>query len=409
LESIKIIAFTHANVDLDKIGLFHLDDDVRTDRLHYLKNLMGFKELMYLSTCNRVEFMFVCGKPVDEYFLHDFFRNFNPEWDKESIDFAAKSAKLMKGEDAIQHLFDVASSIDSLVIGEREIITQVRKAYEDSLEIGITGDTIRIAIQRTINAAKAVYTKTQIATKPVSVVSLAHKRLKDLQIGEDANYLVIGAGKTNTSMLKFLSKKGNTSFTIYNRTLENAEKLANLVHGEAKPLSELKNHSKHFDAIITCTNSMETIITDSVYETLLNGDDSKKIVVDLAIPGDFDTALTSKYNVKLIAVDDLKVQAEKNLAERAKEIQHCKVVLEEEFKEFKKAFKIRKVELAMKDVPSAVKAIKEKAYTEVFANDISQLDANSKEILDKVVNYLEKKYISVPMKMAREIIVKAKD
>lgn len=409
MESIKIIAFTHANVDLEKIGLFHLDDSVKKERLFYLKDNMGFKELMYLSTCNRVEFMFVCGKPITENFLYDFFLNFNPKWNTDEIAFAANSAKLMIGEEAVKHLFDVASSIDSLVIGEREIITQVRKAYEDSYGMGITGDTIRLAIQRTINAAKAVYTNTQIATKPVSVVSLAYKRLRDLQIKDDAHFLVIGSGKTNTSMLKFLSKKGNTNFTIYNRTLENAKKLVDLVGGVAKPLSELGTHDTHFDAIITCTNSSELIITDELYSKLLNGDDSKKIIVDLAIPGDFDMELVNKYNVKLIAVDDLKEQAESNLAERAKEIEHCKVVLKEEFEEFKKAFKIRKVELAMKDVPSAVKAIKEKAYSEVFANDISQLDANSKEILDKVVNYLEKKYISVPMKMARDIIVKSDD
>ena len=387
--------------------MFHLDDEVKESRLSNLKQNMGFKELMYLSTCNRVEFTVVCDKPIQDEFLTTFFKNFNPNWSEEEVEFACQSAHLMVGEQAVKHLFDVASSIDSLVIGEREIITQVRKAYEDSHQLGLTGDTIRLAIQRTINAAKAVYTKTRIATKPVSVVSLAYKRLRDLNIREDANYLVIGAGKTNTSMLKFISKKGNSNFTIYNRTLENAQKLVDLVGGKAKPLSELANHNNPFDVIITCTNSSETILTKEVYQKLIGSDSSKKIIVDLAIPGDFDTKLVNDFNVKLIAVDDLKAQADKNLAERAKEIQHCKLVLKEEFEEFKKAFKVRRVELAMKDVPSKVKEIKDRAYSEVFADEIEQLDDHAKDVLDRVVNYLEKKYISVPMKMAREIIVKA--
>ena len=95
--------------------------------------------------------------------------------------------------DAVRHLFKVASSIDSLVLGEREIITQVRTAYENCLEMGMTGDVLRLLIQKAIGAAKAVYTETDVATKPVSVVSLAYRKLKDLNLKLDARILVIGA------------------------------------------------------------------------------------------------------------------------------------------------------------------------------------------------------------------------
>jgi len=360
---------------------------------------------MYLSTCNRVEFVFTTQEDLTEDYLIQFFQAFNPNWDAKQISFATKNCSVLQGDEVVLHLFNVASSLDSLVIGEREIITQLRKAFEESKQMNLTGDIIRMAVERTINAAKAVYTRSDIATKPVSVVSLAYHKLKSLNINSNSKFLVVGAGKTNANMLRFLDKHGFNNFTIFNRTLEKAEWLAGNVNGTALPLTDLNDYQEEFDVIVTCTGSTNKIFTNEVYTKLLNNDTSKKIVIDLAVPNDFDRKLTETHNVQLIAVEDLKIIAEQNLKERAKEITKCDEILGEHFEEFKQAFHFRKVEVAMSAVPKKVKAIKEKAFTEVFAKELGQLDGESKEVLDKVVSYLEKKYISVPMKMAREILI----
>jgi len=361
---------------------------------------------MYLSTCNRVEFVFTTNENLTNAYLVKFFQAFNPDWDSKQISFATENCSILQGEEVVLHLFNVASSLDSLVIGEREIITQLRKAFEDSKQMNLTGDVIRMAIERTINAAKAVYTQSDIATKPVSVVSLAYHKLKSLNINSNSKFLVVGAGKTNANMLRFLDKHGFNNFTIFNRTLEKAEWLAGNVNGVALPLSDLSNYKGDFDVILTCTGSANKIFTKDVYSRLLDNDTSRKIVIDLAVPNDFDRQLTKQHNVQLIAVEDLKIIAEQNLKEREKEITKCNKILKEHFEDFKKAFHLRRVEIAMKAVPKTVKDIKEKAFTEVFAKELNQLDGESKEVLDKVVSYLEKKYISVPMKMAREILIK---
>jgi len=405
LNTVKVIALTHKAIELDQIGRFHIEDTDKESRLKALKNAVGLDELMYLSTCNRVEFLFTSEEGMSFEFLELFFKNFNPEWDQEQVEFAAKNCIQHEGEFAIKHLFEVASSLDSLVIGEREIITQLRKSYEDCQAMGLTGDCIRVAIQQTINAAKAVYTQSNIATKPVSVVSLAYHKLQATGINNDSRILVVGSGKTNTTMLKFLHKRGVTNYTIYNRTLENAKCLGDMVKGEIRALDTLQDHREPFDVLITCTGSSDAIITKEVYSKILNGDESNKIVVDLALPNDFDKALVDEFNIKLIAIEDLRLIADENLKARAKEICHCEEILADKFEEYKKAHRERQVELAMSTVPQTVKDIKERAYTEVFAKDLEELDENSKEVLDKVVAYLEKKYISVPMKMAREILL----
>jgi glutamyl-tRNA reductase len=237
------------------------------------------------------------------------------------------------------------------------------------------------------------------------VVSLAYRKLKDLNVKLDAKFLIIGSGVTNTSMAKYLKKHGFTNFVVFNRTLSNAEPLANELNGKALPLSDLKNYKNGFDVIVSCTGSSEYIITKEIYSSLVGNDKSKKVVIDLAVPNDLDEAILKNYEVNLISVNNLQEIAKKNLLEREKELSACEKIIEKNIEEFRQEFKERKLERAMSNVPKKVKEIREIAVNEVFAKDIQKLDEQSKETLDKVIAYLEKKYISVPMKMAREILI----
>jgi glutamyl-tRNA reductase len=127
--------------------------------------------------------------------------------------------------------------------------------------------------------------------------------------------------------------------------------------------------------------------------------------VDLAIPNDLDKSLLAKFKIRLIDVEKLKIEAEENLRERAKEVDRCRKIVDTFLLEFKEMYRIRQVELAMSRVPDKIKEIKDTAVNSVFAKDIDTLDEHSKEVLDKVISYLEKKYISVPMKMAKDILL----
>jgi len=405
LNTFKIIAFTHKTLQLSEVGKFHLDESLLENRLQTLKSNAQLSELMYLSTCNRVEFLLATSQDISPEFLHHFFAQFNPSWEKEEIDFACNSCLIFEGENALNHLFDVASSIDSLVVGEREIITQVRNAFEQSKKFGLTGDLIRLAIQKTIETAKRIYTETNIARHPISVVSLAYRKLKELNVPLNARFLIIGTGITNTNMAKYLKKHGYSNFVLFNRTLKNAEKLAAELNAKAFALSDLKNYFSGFEVILTCTGAAEAIITKDIYTSLLQNDTAKKVVIDLAVPNDLDAAILTSYDINLIAVNNLQSVAEQNLKERQKELNACVKITSESTKEFRQILKTRKVELAMSNVPKKVKQIRENAINKVFAKDLEQLDDSSKQLLEKIIFYMEKKYISVPMKMAREIII----
>ena len=303
------------------------------------------------------------------------------------------------------HLFRVSASIDSLVVGEREIITQVRNAFEKCKELKLTGDFIRIVIRKTIETAKQVYTQTQIANNPVSVVSLAYRKLRDLNVKLDARFLIIGSGVTNGNMSKYLKKDGFQNFSIFNRTLANAEKLAKELNGKAYSLEDLQNYTGGFDVILACTAASDPIITRAIYPALLQGETAKKIIIDLAVPNDLDATLLEQYDINLITVNKLQNAAQKNLKERQKELLACETIIQRSVEEFREIHKMRKVELAMQAVPTEVKKIHADAIQTVFAKDLEKLDPSSKEILEKIMNYVEKKYISVPMKMAKDILL----
>jgi len=319
--------------------------------------------------------------------------------------FSVKKAQVFSGESAALHLFGVASSLDSLVIGEREIITQVRKAFDSCFSMGITGDITRILTKHTIQSAKAVYTQTSIAKNPVSVVSLAYRKLTEHNINSQSRFVIIGSGKTNATMVKFLQKHGCEHFITYNRTISNAEKFSEELGGIARPLTELENHVEPFDVILTCTASADAILTERVYSKILNGDTAKKIVVDLAIPNDFDSEIINSHNVELLSINELKEIAEQNLKQREKELTKCLTILDHQLEDFKLTFRERKIEVAMQEVPRKVKEIKKAALEVVFHKELEELDDQSKQLLDKVMNYVEKKYVSVPMKMAKEILL----
>jgi glutamyl-tRNA reductase len=404
LKELKIIAFTHKTTNISDIGRLHIDAENRKSRLSdIMKN--GISELMYLSTCNRVEFIFVHDIQITKSYLNSFFSSFSEDWRAEDIRWGIENCTVLEGEEAIKHMFYIASSLDSLVIGEREIITQVRKSFDECSDLGFTGPIIRLLINKTIESAKEVYTNTQIATNPISIVSLAYRKLRDLGIKDNSRILVVGAGETNTRMCKFLSKHGLKNLTIFNRTFQKAKSLTNNIGGKALPLSELSSFKEGFDLIVTCTGSEDYIITPDIYKSLLANESGKKTIIDLAIPYDVNPTIIDNNSVNYIEIEGLKEISEINLKKREKELSVCKVLIEKQVIAFKQAFKERKVELAMREVPQKIKEITEIALNEVFSKEMESMTEESKDVLDKMLAYIEKKYISVPMKMAKQIFL----
>ncbi|MDZ4665754.1 MAG: glutamyl-tRNA reductase [Bacteroidota bacterium] len=406
MEHFKVISFNHQNLPLELVGKLHLDEYTQASLLGPVRANFQFDELMFLSTCNRVEIYVCTENEISSYIIEKVISTINPALPKSIIEELASKASVLNYEAAVSHVFKVASSLNSLVVGEREIITQLRKAYDLSNSMKLTGDFIRILIKQTIETAKQILTQTDIAKNPVSVVSLAYRQLRDLGIRTDARILIVGAGETNTKMANYLQKHKFANFTVFNRTLSKAQELATMLNGTAQSLEDLKSYNKGFDVLIICTSASNSIITHNIYKSLLQNETNKKVLIDLSIPAGIEASVVKEYPSFYIDINSLKEQAEVNMNSRLSEMTKCEEIINFKLEEFKRLQKERRVELAFGEIPRQVRAIKDVAITEVFAKEISELDTNSKEVLDKVIGYIEKKYNAVAMKTAKEVFLK---
>ncbi|RYG16990.1 MAG: glutamyl-tRNA reductase [Chitinophagaceae bacterium] len=406
MEYLKIIAFTHKQIDLKALGKLVICEQTLDDRLRNIQSKLNIKEIFYVGTCNRVEFIFTSGDEVDKAFITRFLTILDMGLPQEYMEQFVENVSTYERVEAFNHLLRTSCSLESLVVGEKEILAQVRKAYEACRVAGFTGDYMRMIMNRVVKTAKEVYTHTNISKNPVSIVSLAYRKLRQLNMSPNSRLLIIGAGETNKNIAQYLKKHKYANFSVFNRTLEKAECLAKDLNGTAYPLADLASYDKGFDVIITCTGAVEPIITEEIYANLLNGETGRKVIVDLAIPNDTAVGVIQNFPVHYIEVETLKEIARKNIQERYDELINAEHIIDANIKDFELVLRQRKIEIAMSDVPKKIKEIRHTAINGVFADEINTLDDNSRAVLERVMDYMEKKCISVPMVMAKEILVK---
>jgi glutamyl-tRNA reductase len=405
LKYLKVIAFTHKQIDLKDLGKLVICQENLTEKLNRVKQQFNISEIFYLGTCNRVEFVMATEQPLDKNFTRQFFHSLDMGLCPGYMANFLEVASIYENQEALNHLLRTSCSLESLVVGEKEILAQLRKAYENCRVAGLTGDYLRMVMNCVVKAAKEVYTFTNISRHPISVVSLAYRKLKELKQCSNSRVLIIGAGETNRNISKYLQKHRFSNFSVFNRTLANAEKLAADLNGEAYDLEALKTYNKGFDVIITCTSAIEPIITAEIYKTLLNGETGRKTIVDLAIPNDTAPEVLEQNPVNFIEVNSLNEVAQNNIKERYQELVHAEKIIAKNIDEFLPLLKQRRIEVAMRQVPEKIKEIKHNALNTVFAEEVQGMDEQSRQILEKVISYMEKKYISVPMIMAKEILI----
>ena len=255
-----------------------------------------------------------------------------------------------------------------------------------------------------MNPQNRFYANTRIGEKPVSVASLATQQMIKANLPENPRILMIGAGQTNTLVTKFLRKYKLSNLTVFNRTFENAQKLASIVGGRALPYEHLSSYREGFDALIVCTAATKAIVETELYTQLLNGETNHKVLVDLSVPNNIDRRIAKEFNTTYIEIEGIRAIAQENHAFRENEVSKAKVILDESLVTFQQVYQQRQIEKAMSEVPKAIKAIKAHAMDNVFRKELDNLDENTLELMERMMSYMEKQCISIPMKAAKEII-----
>ncbi|MFZ5946693.1 MAG: glutamyl-tRNA reductase [Stygiobacter sp.] len=324
------ISLNHHTSPLEIREALHLNHDEIINSLNAIKHYLD--EPVILSTCNRTE---IFGFP-----------NSNSLNNKPIIHELILLKKLNEIKDeyfktyfscgAVKHLFSVASGIDSMIIGDSQILGQVKEAFEISSDIGLTGTISQRIFDTAIKVGKRAINETAIGEGAVTVsyaaVQVVEKIFSNLN---KKSALVIGAGETGELAAIHLKDRGIKRIAISNRTLERAEKLAEKVHGEIVPFQFLTEHLHDFDIIISATSSNDFILSfDDVKNAIKKRKGSLLVLMDIAVPRDIDPKVRDIENVFYHDMDSLKVIVEQNLQKRKEQIPLIEKMIIEEMTNF---------------------------------------------------------------------------
>lgn len=293
------------------------------DGLDFLKERGILKGAVILSTCNRVE---IYASSDDEELATEEIKNFLSSCHKTDISKLSSYLYIYRGIDAARHLFSVACGLDSLVLGESQILEQVRLSLMESENAGFIDNPLKGIFDSSISFADSVHKDDKIFSGDISIGSIVVSFLKE-RFGsiQSRNILIIGTGKVIELVVRHLGKERPEAVLIANRTFEKAKGLASQIKAKAARFSELKKFLNNADVIITATRSPHFIIR----KEMLEGAAANNILIlDLALPRDVDPQVRDIKNVELFYLEDLRAVIEKNVSGRARQAEEVKEMIE---------------------------------------------------------------------------------
>lgn len=323
---LHVVGVTHRTAPVEIREKLALSDEAQ-ERLTARLRESGTKEFLILNTCNRVEIYAAMSGNGDPSAIATNLATVHGIPDSELDSALLKHAD----SDAVQHLFEVACGIDSQMVGETEILGQVKEAYEKAAKAGTVGGALNRVFQKAFHAAKVVRSETGIGEGQVSVatvaVALAGQIFGDLG---RSKVLVVGAGDIAEKTVKALKSRDAGSVTITNRTLERAQALAAELGATAMPFERMTSSLADFDIVACSSSAPGFLITLPVlYDAMRRRPTRPMFLIDLALPRDIDPGVGELPNVFLYNLDDLAKIVEENIASRRAEIDRSRVLLAE--------------------------------------------------------------------------------
>ena len=371
---------THSNCSLPTLTLFsktHRQEDERM--LSILENGIA-TEVVVIKTCNRYEiFMNVEGEGFDEGLK----KLFGDDYDLMSI---------RRGREAVMHLFEVSTTLDSMILGEHQILGQVRKALEKANELGTVGDSLTPLFERAIKAGRRVRSETELCQGNVSMASVAvgvaKDRLGDLE-GKDA--LILGAGKISSMMAKILSGKGMGSVMVTNRDLERAQKLAEETGAKAVAYEIFRDYLPFVDIVLCASSAPHPLLFKKDLKWAMSMGKEDLVIVDIAMPPDVEAEARELRGIEYIGLDAVR-DVSKSIEEARKEhIPKARQIIDEEYRALKMQEQARERKELIKAISIHVESIRQRELEKLITkhgNGQDDIDAFSKAVVKKALHNL---------------------
>ena len=349
-------------------------------------------ELVILSTCNRIELYAVSSQPVFaelESFLSDVCNVPAGQFNRHYYRFQDLKAAI--------HLFDVAAGLDSMVIGEPQILGQIVHALELSRGQNMGGPVLNRLFQSALHAGKRVRTETGICRNPASVSSLAASLAEQVvQPIADARVVILGAGEMAELAVETLRKRGANRILVINRTLERAHAIAERWTAQVATYESLDAALVTADILISSTGAPHTILpAEMVGRAMQTRPQRPLFLIDIAVPRDIDPHAGNIPNVKLYDIDDLNAKLERSIAERIDEVPQVRLILEEEIRDFEEYLKSLDMIPIIADIRKHAESIRQELLEKTLRR-LPDLTDGERERIEAMTQAMVKKILQAP-------------
>lgn len=376
------------------------------DSLESLRSYPAVEGCVILSTCNRTE-IYAATRELDNSLnaVRDYFSQ------RSGVDISQikNYTYVYTLHDAIRHLFRVAAGLDSMLLGETQILGQVRTAYQSACAGGVTNGVLNTLFQQAITVGKRVRRETGIDQNAVSIsyaaVELARKTLGDLT---GRSVLFIGAGKMSELAAQYLVANGVSGVIVSNRSYQRAVDLAKEFGGRAVKFDELYNYLLECDIVISCTAASHHVVHYRQVAEMMSGRPGKKIMmIDIAVPRDIDPLVADLPGITLYDIDDLQGVVEQNLAWRSLVAVKAERIIEEELGQFMQWLGKQFVVPTISALKQRAEQIKQNELSRAL-NRLGELSAHDRKIVGSLANSLVNQLLHIPITRLKDCALTSK-
>jgi glutamyl-tRNA reductase len=400
---LQMVGCSHHNASLAVRERLAFSPDQVADALDQWRASYPLTEAVLLSTCNRVELYTaaddLAAAPSDQQ-VKQFLAEFHGLPPHQVFHDLVEQSD----EGAVRHLFTVAASLDSMVLGESQILAQVKQAYQLAARQDSIGPITHDVFQRALRVAKRVAAETSINDKRVSIASVAvsgfarnvFERFDDKQI------LVIGAGETAEEVLVYLREEGARQITVINRTQQTAVKLAQDFGGQTAPWNELDAKLAAADLIVSATGASQPVVTLEHFRRIEPHRYQRPLfILDLAVPRDFEPTIATRLGVYLYSLDDLQEVCRRNRAARDQEMPQALHIVAEETSQFMQELYHRATGPIIRQLRQGWHEVRDDELRRLF-NKLPELDERSRQEISQAFERYVNKLLHPPLESLRD-------
>ncbi|MEK3731427.1 MULTISPECIES: glutamyl-tRNA reductase [Paenibacillus] len=398
---IIVVGLNYRTAPVEVRERFAFSEEELPEALKQLKSTKSVLEGVIVATCNRTEIYVV----VDRLHMCGYFiRSFMEQWFGINREAFTQYLYIYEDEQAISHLFKVACGLDSMVIGETQILGQVRSAFLTSQKEQATGTWFNMLFKQAVTLGKRAHSETSIGESAVSV-SYAAVELGKRIFGSFHNkkVLILGAGKMSELTVKHLYANGAAEVVVANRTLARAQELALKFDGKACTIDEATRALHDIDIVISSTGANEyVLVPERVKEAMKKRPSRPLFMIDIAVPRDIDPAVGELTDVFLYDIDDLEGIVETNMEMRRAEAAKIEVMIQEEIEAFHSWLRMMGVRPAIRALQDKASSIHEETLTSLF-NKLPELDERQRKVIRRLTKSIVNQMMHDPINRIKEM------